>query len=233
MFRQLQANGVTSIIDMSDDLQNFFGTVGGGAGLTGIEPPYEPEIVVNSDSDVGSLQNANDNYQSIYSPAAPYLDGVFGITFGWVVPQYPGEFWSQAVREVDPSSTYDPGPDYYLALMQLFTAIQRAGAHLSASAVESGLGNFTRGFTQPYGLTGAYNGALSGFVQDQEMHYWDSSQTPADTSEPGCFVDVANGARYPGDTWPSGDHAHDPGKCNAIFDPTYGGSGAASSGYQP
>jgi hypothetical protein len=202
------------------------------AGMQQQSPPYYPELVVNADSDFGGIENANANIQANpeFQGTPVTLDGLIGITWSWVVPPAPQEFWMQAVLSVDPGASYDLGPDYYLSLMQLFTAIQRAGPRLTATNVSSGLLSFSRSFAAPYALDGAYGSGDQGFVLDQEMHYWDSSQRAAGATEPGCYIDVGDGVRYLAGSWPSGDHAHDPGKCNYQFDPTLSGQPVDTAG---
>ncbi|MHB8510256.1 MAG: hypothetical protein ACYDGR_16695 [Candidatus Dormibacteria bacterium] len=142
-----------------------------------------------------------------------------GITWQWREPPMPLTYWWQAYQQIDPTGSPDRafGQTIYEELMQLFGAIQLAGAHLTAQSVEAGMDTWHRQSSDPFSPTASYTPGSYSFVKDWMWERWDSSATPPGGaqepglggSQDGCYRLVDDGARFDLSTrsWPSTNDA--------------------------
>lgn len=140
---------------------------------------------------------------------------ILGLTFLNKILAPDQTFWYRAIREVDPTYTYqDNGDDIttlyrYEEMMVLFSGLQMAGPHLTAQSFQDGL--FRAQFPNPrHGAAPYYQAAvgfapgLHSFFHDAAPIWWSDKDQNYTTNEPrtGSFCYVAGGVRFGPGQWP-------------------------------
>ena len=200
----LSADGVTSLLNPDPNLMQ-----------PAVRNNYFPEWIWAErelDNPLSLRVNASNA-----SPAE--LQGVFGIVDVWRWRPNPQPYWYQAVQAAVPGLTPDTtaGSPMYQGLMMAFTAIQRAGANLTARNVQAGLEGMAAADALPWSPRASYSPGDHAYVDDFMIVRWDTSGTAPGASSPGCDRLLDDGRRYLADgPWPSDDRAAaSPGPCNA------------------
>ncbi|MHB8507993.1 MAG: hypothetical protein ACYDGR_04995 [Candidatus Dormibacteria bacterium] len=146
--------------------------------------------------------------------------GASGISFHWRARPLAETYWWQAYQSVDSTNTPDAwqGFSAYESMLQLFSAIQLAGPHLTPANLEQGMRTWIRTSPDPFSPTASYAPGTYDFVDDFAWFRWDPSGTPPGGSQTeiapgaspgGCYRMVDDGRRF--DTtdhpWPTTDDA--------------------------
>jgi hypothetical protein len=153
------------------------------------------------------------------------MEGATGISWRWRAYPLGQSYWYQAYSSVSSDGLFDKadGIQIYELLMQLFSAIQMAGANLNPNSVHTGLTSYERFDSDTnHSPTAYYTAGDYTYVKDFELLRWDITQAPpggADAppggSNGGCWIEIGGGQRHAADQWPPGDHGSDPGGCGA------------------
>jgi hypothetical protein len=150
------------------------------------------------------------------SPSAEYQSMV-ATTWLWRTAPLPQTYWYQAYAQTNSDGQFDSlfGFSIYEHLMQVFTAVQRAGPLLTPKAVQVGLEDLTRPSPDTFSPPAAYAPGSHAFVTQQLLERWSSTDIAPGQSQTGCYVLIGNGTMHPPAGWPGGDHWNDPGVCGA------------------
>ncbi|MHB8509816.1 MAG: hypothetical protein ACYDGR_14410 [Candidatus Dormibacteria bacterium] len=200
---QLNAGGISTIIDLAPDHDKALEQ-------QATTNQYLPEWVIDS-YEADDLQF----YGRQHSQAS--WAGAFGPTWRWVAPRAISSYWFQAYREVDPSHDPDPwrGMAIYNGLLQLFSAIQQAGPHLTAADVQRGLDGRRVAGADQFSPSGGYSAGDHALINDFMLERWSPTGTPpGGRANSGCYLLMGAGARYQGGGWPTGDAAAGGGGCD-------------------
>lgn len=116
----------------------------------------------------------------------------------------------RAYREADPNEPFfnvkNYGCDFYLALRQLFTAIQVAGPRLTPKTVDEGFHAIPAvRSTNPTVPSCYYGPGDYTCVKDAVLAWWDPQGKTPGSGQPGCYRVMHGGERYTAKTWPAGD----------------------------
>ena len=194
---KIQADGITTVIDAPETITNGAGQI-----------RWFPEWAYS-----GGDMNAQYHQRASTSAGAKSLEWAtaFGISNNWRWKARPYPYYYQAAQAV--AAGYQPdgyqGSSIYYGLLMAFTAIQRAGAHLSSASAQKGLESFTAAYEPPFSPHGGYAPGNFNFLGDFMIVRWDPAGNPPDgDAGSGCLRLSDGGKRYlPGGPWPTDDKA--------------------------